>query len=199
MGAVVGLTLKYTWLAETAPPESHARTETPPPNTTVASVIKEGAAWQYARACQEGNWAQVLDLTLWVDDRLKFVGVSGTTEDVAEERARLIDQISTRDIEENQLGDLGVEDQYVFTPGARIDFVMDDEGRGDLELAVARRTWINVIYPSRPKALLDLEGLPIHSLTVGINVSLDGRVLKAGVIGNLDIDWDSIRYDWPPK
>lgn len=124
---------------------------------------------------------------------------TGTPEDVAQERERLIAQVSTRRITDNQLRDGGAEDQYFFTPGAQLDFILDDNGRDDLAAEVARRTWFNVIFPNREKALLDREGIPIHSIYVGVNVSLNGYVLKAGVIGNLDIDWDSIKYDWPSR
>lgn len=90
-----------------------------------------------------------------------------------------------------------MEDPYVFSPGAKIDYDTIDAGRDDLDGKVARRTWLVVTYPSKDKALLDSDGVPIHSLRVGINVSTDGYVLKGNVIGNLDIDWESIMYDWP--
>jgi hypothetical protein len=55
---------------------------------------------------------------------------------------------------------------------------------------------MRVTYPSRRGALRDGKGIPIRSITVGVNVSTEGLALKANVIGNLDIDWESISYDW---
>jgi hypothetical protein len=196
-GAVVGLCIKLI-----LNPESGGGGETKGKPTTedteVASVVRDSVAWQYANAYQEGDWARVVDLTLWMDERMAFVAERGTVAEVAEEREALIEDISCRSIDDNNLRDAGVADQYIFIPGARLEYVTDDEGRSDLAAEVARRTWFNVVYPSREKALLDREGLPIRSLYAGVNVSVAGRVLKAGVIGNLDIDWDSIKYDWPP-
>ncbi len=160
---------------------------------------QDSVAWAYARAYQEGDWARAIELTIWMEERLVFVARTGTPEDVVAERKRLIEQISTRVLTDMQLRDAGVDDQYIFAPGVRLEHVLDDSGRDDLAAEVAWRTWFNVIYPSREKALLDWDGMPIHSVYVGVNVSLDGRILKAGIIGNLDIDWDSIRYDWPSQ
>lgn len=167
--------------------------------SVVPEVVRDGVAWQYAEAYQGGNWPRVIELTLWMEDRLAFVARSEGTEAVAMEREQLVAQVSDRRIADNHLRDVGVDDQYIFVPGARIEYVRDDAGHDDLAAEVARRTWFRVTYPAREKALLDKEGLPIHSVLVGVNVSISGRVLKAEVVGNLDIDWDSITYDWPSR
>lgn len=156
-------------------------------------------AWQYARAYQEGRWGRVLELTLWARERLALVAAREGPEALARERDTLMAAFGTRTLIENQLRDTGVEDQYVFTPGARLAFESVDDGRDDLARPVARRTWFTVTYPGREQALLDSENVPIHSLRAGVNVSHDGYVLKANVVGNLDIDWTSIRYDWPSR
>jgi len=160
-------------------------------------TIEQSIAWQYATAYQEGNWDRVLALTLWAQERLQLVAEEEGEDAAAKERDVLRAAFGTRTLVENYLRDTGVEDQYVFAPGSRIGFDSVDEGREDLELPAATRTWLKVTYPAREKALLDRESVPIHSLRVGINVSHDGYVLKANIVGNLDIDWTSIKYDWP--
>jgi len=167
--------------------------------SVIPDVVRDSVAWQYAEAYQNGNWSRVIELTLWMEDRLAFVARSEGADAVVVERDNLVAQVSERHIADNHLRDAGVDDQYIFVPGARIEYVRDDAGRDDLEAAVARRTWFRVTFPAREKALLDKEGLPIRSVLVGVNVSLDGRVLKAEVVGNLDIDWDTITYDWSSR
>lgn len=161
--------------------------------------IEQSSAWRYAVACRDGNWTEVLALTEWVRERLAFVERSEGASALAAEQERLIQELGTRTVEDNRLSDEGVEDQYVFSPGAKIEYDSVDNGRDDLDGATARRTWLKVVYPAREKALLDRDGVPIRSIVVGINVSPDGHVLKANVFGNLDIDWSSIKYDWPNR
>lgn len=164
-----------------------------------AVSIEKSSAWRYAVACRDGNWTEVLALTEWVQARLAFVEQSEGADGLAAEQERLIRELGTRTLEDNRLSDEGVEDQYVFSPGATIEYDSVDNGRDDLDVATARRIWLKVSYPTREKALLDREGVPIRSVIVGINVSPDGHVLKANVFGNLDIDWSSIKYDWPNR
>jgi len=194
IGGLVGLSIKFGLLGTSG---GGARGLGEDVGDGVPAAIREGIAWQYARAYQEGNWPRVIELTLWMEERLDYVAQSGTPEDVAAERENLAAQLGTRTIAENRLNDEGVDDQYLFTPGSRLDFLSEDGGGDGLEAPVARRTWFKVTYPARDKALLDREGVPIRSVHAGISVSREGRVLKAGVIGNLDIDWNSIQYDWP--
>lgn len=159
--------------------------------------VESSVAWQYAMACQNGDWAKVVDLTHWMKDRLEFVLETDGAGALPAEKDRLMDELGLRTVSDNRLLDEGVEDPYVFSPGCDISYDTVDTGRDDLDVPVARRTWLKVTYPAREKALLDKDGLPIRSLRVGINVSIDGHVLKGNVIGNLDIDWESIMYDWP--
>ena len=159
--------------------------------------IESGVAWQYALACRDGNWVRVVGLTCWMQDRLAHVLKNDGPNAVPLDRDRLVADLGTRTVADNRLADEGVEDPYIFSPGAKIAYDSVDAGRESLDAPVARRTWLRVEYPVREKAPLDREGVPIRSLRVGINVSSEGFVLKGNVIGNLDIDWESIKYDWP--
>lgn len=199
LGAVSGTVIKSTTALREAPSTPPGDTENPETGGTPAAPesVESGAAWQYALACREGNWAKVVELTYWMKDRLNFVLETDGAGAVPAEKDRLMDELGLRTVADNRLVDEGVEDQYVFSPGSEIAYESVDSGRDDLDGPVARRTWLKVTYPAREKALLDKDGLPIRSLRVGINVSTDGHVLKGNVIGNLDIDWESIMYDWP--
>ena len=155
------------------------------------------AALRYVAAFQKAKWDDVIDVTCWMQERLLRVQMEHADPSARESaRARLRERLDTRSLEENQLRAEGVEDQYVFTPDAVVVTVAVDEGQTKLERAVKSRTWFRVTYPARNRALRDDKGIPIRSVTVGVNVSADGFVLKSNVIGNLDIDWDSISSDW---
>lgn len=207
MGAVLGLVVglivrgvREDVDSSTGPPVEAAPTGgVPVPDSPDAASVNESVAWQYAMACRDGNWTRVLASTLWIRDRLDYVLQTEGAEAVAAEKDRLMADLGTRTVADNRLTDEGVEDPYVFSPGAEIQYDSVDAGRGNLDAPTARRTWLRVTYPLREKSLLDEDGLPIRSLRVGINVSHDGYVLKGNVIGNLDIDWESILYDWPKQ
>lgn len=196
LGAIIGFAYKKSQSGEAAVPPEPAAGEAASDGAQAAG-IEDSVAWRYARAYQEGDWEQVLALTPWARERLDLVLETEGPEAAQATRDELLASFGARSMLENQLRDDGVEDQYVFAPGAALTYVSEDEGQDGLEQPVARRTWLEVTYPAREKALLDQENLPIRSLRVGVNVSHDGQVLKANLVGNLDIDWASVRYDWP--
>jgi len=200
LGAGVGLTIREFLRDTTIPPAE--TTETPGTfGTTPDDVSEESSvAWQYARAYQEGNWESVIAMTLWVQDRLDYVRSHEGDEAVIErELLRVQERLGDRSPSGNQLLPEGIEDQYVFSPGAEIEIVGVDKGEGTLERPVAQRTWIRVTFPERSRALRDKANLPIRSLVAGVNVSVENQVLKAGIVGNLDIAREAISYDWPKR
>ncbi len=151
----------------------------------------------YARAIQTCDCDTVINMTLWMQERLDYVlQTEGTPEASDKARQDLCDDLCDRTLEGRQLLPEGVEDQYLFAPGVEFYPVSTDEGLLNLAAPAATRTWIRVEYPSEAIALRDPKGLPIKALTVGINITAGGSVLKAGVIGNVEIDWDSISYTW---
>jgi hypothetical protein len=155
------------------------------------------AALYYARAYQQGAWDDIIAMTCWMQQRLLRVHVqSGNAAAREEERGRLRNRLREWRVEENRLRPEGVEDQYVFTRQAVLEPAGVDAGHLYLEQPAEDRTWIRVTYPTRDQALRNDTGSPIRSLRVGVNVSPDGFVLKANVIGNLDIDRESIWCDW---
>lgn len=147
------------------------------------------SALGYADAIRDGRCEDVAGLTWWLQERLQNLGTNTPDTGFCEEMKR-------RTPESNQLTAGGIGDQYLFVPGVEIVAVTVDVGRKDLARPVAQRTWLRVQYPMKSQALRDETGVPIHSLRVGVNMTADGYVLKAGVLGNLDIEWDSLNYSW---
>lgn len=137
-------------------------------------------------------------MTAWMRDRVKAVLLEDQ-EPGAQARVReeLCDRMQWRTTEGNQLRLEGVEDQYVFAPGTRLDLLRADTGRSDLDAPVRKRYWIRVTFPVPSRALADSQGRPIRSLAAGVNISRDDTVLKANVVGNLEMDFSSFLYDWP--
>ena len=161
------------------------------------TMTADPAALLYVAGFQRAKWDDVIDVTCWMQERLLRVQMEQPYPSARESaRARLRESLDARTLQENQLRAEGVEDKYVFTSEAVVVAVAVDKGQTDLERDVRSRTWFRVTYPERKRALRDDKGIPIRSVTVGVNVSADGFVLKSNVIGNLDIDWGSISSDW---
>ncbi len=154
-----------------------------------------GIAQRYASAVQGGDCARAIELTWWMQERLRLTIKSGKDAQ-GPAMEDLCNSIKERTAEGSRLRPEGIEDQYVFAPLAQVAVTSLDAGRQDLVKPVMERVWIHVSYPVPTQAIRDGNGTPIKSLTVGVNVSTDGYVLKAGVIGNLEIDIDSISYKW---
>lgn len=154
------------------------------------------SAWRYARALQEGDWDAALERVSWMQERLHLAAAAGGAEAEMEARRTLRNQLAIRNVEGNRLRPEGVEDQYVFTPDATVRYLGSDAGMEDLEAPVAERVWMEVSYGDRSHALLDQDTVPIQRLRVGLNVSAEGFILKANVVGNLNIDKTTISTNW---
>ncbi len=155
-------------------------------------------ALHYAQAVQDGDCDTVIAMTQWMQERLQKVRLqTGSPTDIEAARRSLCQRLSRRQHEHAFLRPEGVEDSYLFAPGATLSIVGMDEGDPSLGDPVRERTWISVEYASRSSALRDAAGRPIRSLRAGVNIGPDGRVVKAGILGNVNIDAASILYDWP--
>lgn len=177
--------------------DAHEAGETGDAEAAHDGVLRNGIAMRYARALQQGDYDEAIRMTLWMQDRLRYVRMgSDEPETVEAARRELKRSLARRALEDNHLRAEGVEDQYVFAPGARLELIRVEEGRDDLERPAKECAWIRVTYPGASNALRDETGVPIRSLAVGVNVSADGYILKSGIIGNLEVDRDSIAYDW---
>ena len=198
VGALAGLML-WWGLRQGIPQDPNVAGQLRPPVAASGETTRpDNVAIRYARAFQRGAWDEVIGLTWWMQERLAWVQLqSADAADLAEARRGLRARLRKRSVPGNQLRPEGIEDQYIFTPEAEFEEVGVDAGRTDLAKPVRERMWIRVTYAERNRAPRDEAGRPIRSITVGVNVSTDGFVLKAGVVGNLDLLKRSVRYDWP--
>jgi len=164
-----------------------------------------GNALAYAKALQANDCDEVIRLLAWMSDRLRRVALeSSDPQRVEAARKKLCEKVLARPYEDNVLRKEGIEDQFVFAPGAQCEVLSKDPGREDLGTAVSERVWIRVTYPRRETAPLApvAEGRPdmkpVHQWVAGVNLSREnGQVLKAAVQGNLEIKKDSVTFDWP--
>lgn len=146
--------------------------------------------------CTE-KWDDVVDRTFWMQEHLKRVRIAeGLPRAVAAAREALKRQVSCRYVGANQLRPEGVEDQYVFAPGVRVTALGSDAGRTDLLPNILDRTWFHVEFPDESTALRDENGVAIRALDVGVTISPSGQVVKASVVGNLEIVRKSLVLDW---
>jgi hypothetical protein len=172
-----------------------------------AGAVEQGKTTQplvaldYATAVRDGDCDTVIRLTDWMQTRLSYVASKDPSSAATiREQERLCAELSDRRVEGNQMQRQGVEDNYVFAPGSEIVVVRTDSGLASLGTKVKERIWLKVTYPATSMALRDESASPIRSLVAGVNVSVDNTVLKAGIIGNLEIDENSIDTRWvvPP-
>jgi len=167
-------------------------------HAAAADQVAEGLAMAYARAFQSGAWDNIIRRTCWMEARLARVRLeSSDPAAVVRAMADLRARLSERSVEGNHLRPEGIEDQYVFTPGARLEVIGADDGRQDLAEPAKGRTWIRVTYPDHARAPCDEKGRPLRSLVAGLNLNGNGLVLKANVLGNLEFQEGSRVYDWP--
>ena len=179
------------------------------PATVVADAetVDGGNALQYAQALQANNCDEVIRLTGWMGDRLRRVALeSSDPKNVEDARAKLCKMALARPYEDNVLRKEGIEDQFVFAPGATFEVVAKDKGRDDLGVAVGERIWIRVTYPRRetaplaPVAETSPDMMPVRQWIVGVNLSRENKtVVKAAIQGNLELKRGSAVFDWPDR
>lgn len=188
-------------LAGAVPALAPERMESAVPVASTSSALPLCAATRYALAYQENRADDVISMTHWMQECLKRVRRgSDDSAGLAAVREQLRRSIVSRTLEGNRLRPEGVEDKYIFAPGTRIELLSSDareDARGDeLACPVRERTWLRVTYPDAAVALRDEAGRPIRSIVVGVDVSPDGCIVKAGILGNVELDRESIALDW---
>lgn len=211
LGMIAAMSLWYSVTNLIASQKEKENANTHDPNTKLIKIIdpdgtgladesyerdiapSDSIAMRYALSVQKGMSSDVVDMTWWMEERLRKVFDSGERERT---RAKLREKVLKREEGGNLIRAEGIEDKYIFVPGAGIEVKITDEGLEDLEKEVWQRSWLEVTYSNAATAPRGESENPIRSLVVGVNVSEDGYILKAGVIGNLEIDMSSLSYDW---
>ncbi|MCC6696374.1 MAG: hypothetical protein IT365_12155 [Candidatus Hydrogenedentes bacterium] len=199
----VGAGLLFGWSRLSEPAVSAERAGGVPEEAVASEDPDVVVALRYARALQDGFCEEIVRRTAWMDDRMQRVALESSGEDAMETAwDSLCMKALDRSVEGNILQPEGIEDWYLFAPGATFEVVGVDPGRDDLDRAVAKRVWIRVTFSRQQTAPLARaeeggEMMAVRAVTVGINLSREGRlVVKAGVLGNLDIDMSSLSFDW---
>jgi hypothetical protein len=152
-------------------------------------------AESYIRAFQAENCAEITRLTWWMQERLLFLQEQTLDET---ERTRALEEMCTEVRRDRTAPHLltveGIADQYVLTPQSTFDILGADQSTDKLAKPAAERVWVRVSYPNKAVALKDGKTNPIKSLVIGIHISTDEYILKAGIRGNIEIDLERIAY-----
>lgn len=166
--------------------------EDPLSNLPAARAEFQEIAERYIAGIRDGNCAQVIDLTWWMQERLRRNAESATPQPSQVVRDELCASIQRDDPDGFKLSVEGIDDQYVLTPGIEYTIIGADEGAANLAKLPAERVWAEIRYRADESTPRDENDRAIRVLRVGINISADGYVLKAGIRGNLDIDVPSV-------
>lgn len=164
-------------------------------------VFESHPAMAYVKAYQEGEWESIIEQTLWIQERLKFISNANNNdkEKISKEKQEITKRIQSRDINKNYLTKEGVEDQYIFTPEAKITIIGIDSKGPFTDKRVKEMVWLNVEYPKPSKALRNEKQIPIKSMICSIAINNDGKIVKSSIIGNVKIDYSSIKLWYSTK
>ncbi len=152
-------------------------------------------AMTYIKAYQTGDWDTVIEKTLWIQERLKYISklYGGDTQKINAEKKEIEQKIKERDINKNFLTKEGVEDQYLFSPDAKVSVIKIDKEGPFNDPRIKERVSLFIEYPKPSKALRSEEKLPIKSLIAIISLNDEGKVVKSSIIGNIEITYSSIK------
>lgn len=145
-------------------------------------------AERYIHGIRDGNCEAAIELTWWMRERLRRNEEAETPLASQAVRDELCASIQRDDPDGFAITVEGIDDQYVLTPSMEYTILGADAGAVNLAKAPAERVWVEVRYPADGPAPRDENDSTVRVLRVGINISADGYVLKAGIQGNLDIE-----------
>ncbi len=164
-------------------------------------VFESHPAMAYVKAYQEGKWEDIIEQTLWIQERLKFVSNASNNDEgkILIEKQDIAKKIQNRDINNNYLTKEGVEDQYIFIPEAKVSIIGIDNKGPFTDKRIKEMVWLSVEYPKPSKALRNEKQIPIKSLVCSISINNDGKIVKSSIIGNVKIDYSSIKLWYSTK
>lgn len=162
------------------------------PPISLGQATQESLVRRYITAYQTQDCVEISASTEWVQERLAPLLQDEPAQFKAAQK-KLCDELLHRKSGENQVEMLGIRDLYLMPTTVTYNVVGADPGRQDLVLPVLERVWIAFEYPNQATAPRSPSGKTISSLRAGINISTDSTILKGSVIGNWEIDRESIR------
>jgi len=149
----------------------------------------------YVKAYQTGDLDTIIEQTLWIQERLKYISKlnEGDTQKINSEKEEIKQKIQKRDINKNFLTKEGVEDQYIFSPDAKVSVIGVDKEGPFKDHRIKERVSLLIEYPKPSTALRNEEKIPIKSLVAIISLNDEGKVVKSSIIGNIEIVYSSIK------
>lgn len=194
-GVMVGF-LAATWVLAAL---SIGRPSSPKPQTPQYSappqLDRADPGLVYATAVRDDDCATALPMVAWMTDRLDWTAKQGLAVDGV--RAELCGRITGVMGGPATVRNEGIDDAAVLVPSAQIEFVRVDGGLSDLGDLVSHRTWLRITYPDPHDAPRNRNGRPLKSLLAGVNIAQNGQVLKAAIIGNLELRPQAVWSEWP--
>ena len=160
-----------------------------PPGESTRALVE-----RYCRAVQIADCEAVIAMTWWMQEYVARQQQSKPPKDEGAVRRELCRGLQRDDADGSILQIVGMDDPYLFLPSARFEVLGADGGLKGLAKPVRERVWVHVTYPDTGAAPRDSTGRAVRSLLVAVSVSTDGYILKAGVRGNAEIDFDSVEY-----
>jgi hypothetical protein len=162
------------------------------PPITLGQATQDSIVDRYITAYQTQSCGEIIEITEWIRERLTTLQSEGTAQFDAAQK-KLCAELLSRNSKENQIELLGIRDVYLMPTTVTYKIVGADPGRQDLVLPVLERVWVAFEYPNRATAPRTPSGKAIEKLRAGLNISTENTVLKGSVIGNWEIDRESIR------
>lgn len=164
-------------------------------------ILESHPVMVYVKAYQEGHWETVMEQTLWIQERLKYIDkiYNNDPQKLQNEKKEIEKELQNRDINKNYLTKDGVEDRYIFIPDAKISVIGIDKEGPFLDKRINEVVWLSIEYSKPSKALRNEKQIPIKSLVCSLAVNSDGKIIKSSIIGNAKIDYSSIKLWYSMK
>mgnify|MGYP001299663685 CR=1 FL=1 len=164
-------------------------------------VFESHPTMAYVKAYQEGKWEDIIEQTLWIQERLKYISKASNNDEekILKEKQEIEKRIQSRDINKNYLTKEGVEDQYIFIPEAKVSIIGIDNKGPFTDKRIKEIVWLSVEYPKPSKALRNEKQIPIKSMVCTISINNEGKIIKSSIIGNVKIDYSSIKLWYSTK
>jgi hypothetical protein len=155
-------------------------------------------ARDYIRAVQENNWARIFETNQWMQRKVEHI----RTEDLSDAASQRIEDFYQQEKEDffalsigPSLTPDGISDAHLFARGAKARVVDVQEGLSrpilDKNRAV-NMVVVEVEYPPSSTAPMTAEEKRVDKLRAALYLTMDGKIVKAGVRGNARVDRKSV-------